>query len=90
MADAAIQTSAFSHLGSMKVNSWSAKTKNAAGKFLVRDGDLFNCDTHGTDKVVTGTASIAKDLDGKTFAKLGDTASCGASIISGDPNIQLS
>lgn len=90
MAAAATEMSAFSHPGTMAPGSWSTTTKNAAGKFLLRTGDLFNCSTHGSGKAITGTALRARDLDGKVFAKVGDAASCGATITSGDPNIQLS
>jgi uncharacterized Zn-binding protein involved in type VI secretion len=88
MADAAIQTSSFSHPGA--ASSWSSKTFNHDNKALLRDGDFFNCTTHGAGQKITGTASKGRDLDGKTFAKLYDTAACGAQITSGDPTIQWS
>ena len=88
MANAAIQTSSFSHPGAAV--TWSSKTKNHDGIWLLRTGDLFNCSTHGAGKVILGTATFGKDLDGKVFAKVGDAASCGAIILSGDPTIQWS
>lgn len=91
MADAALKTSAFTHPYTITVTSWSSKTFNNAvpGVPLLRNLDTVTCSQHGS-QTIQGTAAIAVDLDGRKFAKVGDTTTCGAVIASGDPKIQLS
>lgn len=95
MAAAATTKSTFSHPGTAPVGSTTTRTHDVAAvpadiKWLLRTGDLFNCSTHGAGKAITGSASMARDLDGKVFARVGDSAACGATITSGDDTIQLS
>lgn len=85
---AATTASTFSHPGTAVTSGTT--TKNAKGAFLLRTGDVFNCGTHGPGKVIIGSALRARDLDGKTFARVEDLASCGAIIMSGDTSIMLS
>lgn len=89
MADAATQVSTFTHPYAVTITSWSSKTKNHDGKWLLRNTDTVTCAQHGAQTVV-GTASKAKDLDGKVFAKVGDVTTCGAVIATGDSSIQWS
>jgi uncharacterized Zn-binding protein involved in type VI secretion len=89
MADAAIQYSRFTHPYTVEITSFSDKTKNQSGAWLVRDGDTVTCTQHGAQTII-GTAAIAKDLDGKKFAKVGDVTTCGAVISVGDDTIQWS
>lgn len=92
MANAALITSTFTHPYTVVVTSTgSPKTRNSAGVALLRHDDTVSCTQHGTKKII-GTASKARDLDGKIFAKVGDVAEspCGAIIATGDPKIQLS
>lgn len=89
MADAAIKTSTFTHPYTITVTSGSSTTFNIPGVPLLRNLDTVTCSQHGA-QTIQGTASIATDLDGRKFAKVGDTTTCGAVIATGDPNIQLS
>lgn len=89
MADAATQTSTFTHPYAVTLTSWSSKTKNHMGEWLIRNGDTVTCAQHGSQTII-GTASKARDIDGSIFAKVGDVTTCGAVIISGDSTIQWS
>ena len=89
MADAATQVSTFTHPYAITITSYSSKTKNHDGKWLLRHGDTVTCSQHGAQTIV-GTAAKAVDLDSKKFAKKGDLTTCGAIIATGDPTIQWS
>lgn len=73
------------------ITSRSLKTFNLDGIALLRNTDTVTCSQHGT-QLITGSASIARDLDLKPFAREGDSTPCGAVIKvgSGDPKILLS
>lgn len=90
---AALKTSAFTHAYSVTITGvCSPKTRGTGGtSILVRDGDMATCAHHGELPIV-GTAAIARDLDSKIFARVGDTVAspCFAVILDGDPKIQLS
>ena len=91
MANAALKTSTFTHPFTITVTSWSVKTFNngTPNVPLLRDQDTVTCSQHGSQTIV-GTATIAKDLDGRKFARVGDLTTCGATIATGDPAIGLS
>ena len=89
MADAATQGSTFTHPYVVTITSFSSKTKNHTGQWLVRNTDTVTCAQHGAQTII-GTASKAKDLDGKIYAKVGDVTTCGAVIATGDSTIQWS
>ena len=73
------------------ITSRSTKTFNSDGIALLRNTDTVTCSQHGAQTII-GTASIARDLDSKIFAREGDITSCGAviSVGSGDATILLS
>lgn len=50
-----------------------------AGLAVAVDGALFNCPTHGEDKVITAITSKSK-IGGKLIVTADATASCGAKI----------
>ena len=74
-----------SHGGSM-ISAGS--TVNVNGIKMCVDGDSHSCPIRGHGVTsVTGTSSVTSG--GKKIIKTGDVAGCGASVISGSPNVTV-
>lgn len=56
-------------------------------KPVVLVGHRHECPLHGSTKVNSGVASVL--LGGRQVACVGDTTSCGATIISGSSNVTI-
>ena len=84
MADVATQLSTTSHGGTFTATGIT--TVN--GQMVLTVGDVFTCPTHAAQTVATGSTKT-KDLNGKYMSFVGCLTSCGASILTGDPKLQL-
>lgn len=51
-------------------------------------GDVYTCTTHGAQTVTTAS-TITRDLNGNYIAYVGCVTSCGATILTGQPKLQL-
>ena len=61
----------------------AGSTVKAGGKLLCIDGDMHSCPIpgHGVTPI-TGTSKVKSA--GKKILRIGDTAGCGATLVSGD------
>ena len=60
-------------------------SKKANGRGIVRIGDPYSCPIHGGQTMVTGSATV-KAL-GAYICRVGDSATCGATVVSGSLNV---
>jgi len=52
---------------------------------VARVGDTFECLIHGPNPLATGSATVK--CNGRAVVRIGDTAECGAVMITGSPNV---
>lgn len=57
----------------------------ANGLAVARVGDTYNCPIHGPNPIVTGSSNVI--INGKSVARVGDSTACGATLISGSPDV---
>ena len=55
------------------------------GIAVARNGDIYNCAQHGPNALIASSNDVtANDI---AVIKVGDFATCGATMISGSPNV---
>lgn len=57
----------------------------ADGLGVARVGDTYNCPIHGPNPIVTGSPDIF--ANNRAVARVGDSTACGATLISGSPDV---